>query len=305
MGNEILFLKAMQRLIATALLIFISNSYASKGMTRSANDANQPPSIGNYSVQGSQQPGPLFAFGQFTINQNQSQLFLNPSYLNGFQQYEWTISPFYVYGITDNLALFISTPIAAPYYEKPSYSYGPTDTEIQFEYAFYNGSNRRYTDQATLVVAGTVPTGSAHKNPSTGYGAASVFLGATYARTYVDWYGFISPGFTWIPPNNNSDLNIIYYYDAGIGRNLYSVPNRYYWFALVEVNGVYSGFDQIRGFAKPNSGNNIIFVSPSLIYATEQLYIQFGAAIPASQQWFSITNKINYVASLSVGWTFN
>ncbi|WP_133129294.1 hypothetical protein [Legionella yabuuchiae] len=287
------------------LLIYGSSSYASETVEQSSNTVIQPPNIGNYSVQGSQQPGPLFAFGQFTIDRNQSQLFLNPSYLNGFQQYQWTISPLYVYGITDNLTMLINTPIAVLYYQKPSRSYGPSDTDVQFEYAFYNGSNRRYTDQATVVVAGTVPTGSAKKEPSTGLGAASVFMGGTFARMYVDWYGFISPGITWIPPNNQSDLNLIYYYDAGIGRNLYSVSDRYYWFALVEVNGMYFGFDAAREFVKPNSGNNIIFVSPSLIYATEHLYLQFGVAIPAYQKWVSFEDKLNYEASFSIGWTFN
>lgn len=266
---------------------------------------DQPPKKGNFIFQDAQQPGPFYSFGQFTIDKDQSQLFLNPNYLKGVQQSYVTISPSFIYGITDNLSVLMSTPIAASYHEHSNQSSGLSDTSIQVEYALINTANRHYFGQASIMGAVSIPTGSLSKTPSTGYGSPSVFIGGSYNRMYVDWYWFVAQGALWITPNHDTRLGAKYLYDFGIGKNLVAKPGRYFWFALLELNGDYAGKNKMAGFNDPDSGGNIIFISPSLLYSTEKLTLQFGVALPVYQQLNGIQPQINYNTSLAIGWTFN
>jgi hypothetical protein len=241
--------------------------------------ASEPPPTGNYILPGSQQPGPLFSFGQYTINQYQSQLFMNPYYTRGFQQSYLSFEPSFIYGVTDNLSLLLSTPFAARYYESPNRSSGLTDSEVHLEYAFYNSSTNVYQDQATVVGGVSIPTGSARKLPNTGIGSSSLFLGLTYNKLYVDWYWFLSPGATYVLPNHDSHIGSYYYYQAGLGRNLLVINDSAYWLALVELDGAYYDKNKQFGRVDRNSGGNSISIAPSLLFATKRVYTQFGVSI--------------------------
>lgn len=267
--------------------------------------AAEPPPIGNFSLPGAQQPGPLFSFGQFDIDQNQMQLFMNPSYIKGVRERFLTIEPSYVYGVTDNLSYLVAIPIAAYYYQAPFKSSGLADATVQAEYAFLNTSTNTRQTQATIVLAATVPTGSLRKNPATGLGSPSLFSGLTYNQMYIEWYWFVSPGLTWVVPNKNTQLGSAYTYDAGVGKNLWVYSDNSSWFGLVEFNGLYAKRNKIDGVIDQNSGGNIITISPSLIYSTEKIYTQFGVAFPIQQSWNGMQAKTNYLASFLIGWLFN
>lgn len=48
------------------------------------------------------------------------------------------------------------------------------------------------------------------------------FIGATYSRMLVDWYGFIAPGALFASKKNSIQQGTQYYYNLGIGRNIKS-----------------------------------------------------------------------------------
>lgn len=255
--------------------------------------------VGNFSLLNSQQPGPFVSFGQNIIDKNQLQVFLFPSYLKVSQEHYLTAAPALLYGFSDTTSLLLTFPVAADYVVKNDHASGYGDTGLQGEYAFYNQNNHRYADQATLVGGLTLPTGSPYKTPPIGQGSPSYFIGGTYSRTDVDWYFFTSPGALISQASSNSPGVTHYLYQAGIGRNIKSIPDQYIVLALFELNGQYSQYS--AQFNGPGSGfgENVVLATPSLWLSTNQFILQLGLSTPLTSHWINA----GYYASASIGWT--
>ncbi|HFF3083611.1 hypothetical protein [Legionella pneumophila] len=163
----------------------------------------------------------------------------------------------------------------------------------------------KYVDQMTFVGALTAPTGSAKKDPSTGFGSLSYFLGGTYNRMSVDWFGLVSSGLNVITKHDGMKLGNQYLYQFGLGRNIKSETGKYIFFGLVEVNGVYTGKDKFIGEIDPNSGGNLVSIIPSLWFSTKKLFFQLGVALPILQTPNGEQNKIHYNTVATAGITFN
>lgn len=210
-----------------------------------------------------------------------------------------------VYGLSNKASFLVTVPVAANYVNETSRSHGLGDTYFQGEYAVYENSNVRYTEQMTFVGGLTAPTGSVNKDPSTGFGSSSYFLGSTYNRMSVDWLGFASSGLNVITKHNGMKLGNQYLYQMGLGRNIKSEAEKYIFFGLVEVNGIYTEKDKFIGEVDPNSGGNLVNIIPSLWFSTKKLFFQLGLSIPISQTPNGDQNKIHYNPVALAGITFN
>ncbi|HAT1822054.1 TPA: hypothetical protein I8Z14_002620 [Legionella pneumophila] len=266
---------------------------------------NEPPDIGNFALPASQQPGPFLSFGQSLIDKNQIQFYVSPNYLHYKNEHYLTISPSVVYGISNQASFLVTEPVAANYVNETSRSNGLGDTYFQGEYAFYENSNFKYVDQMTFVGGLTAPTGSAKKEPSTGFGSVSYFLGGTYNRMFVDWFGLVSSGLNVITKHDGMKLGNQYLYQVGLGRNIKSETGKYIFFGLVEMHGVYSEKDKFIGEVDLNSGGNLVNIIPSLWFSTKKLFFQVGVSIPISQTPNGEQNKIKYNPVAVAGITFN
>lgn len=273
----------------------------------------EPPQLGNFSLPASQQPGPLYSFGQNVIQKNQLIFFIGPSYqrVNNGSMVQQLNS--LLYGISDYNSLLIASPYAFDLQQDGSYSSGFGDTSIQFEQSIFSKSSNTYTQDATVLFGFSTPTGSAQKNPPTGGGTYSYFLGTTYNETYVYWMWFISTGMTlkgsyqdtlqhepvFTSPGNE------YLYQAGFGRNISSVPGKYELEFLIELGGTYFERTYTNGSINPLSGGNIIYATPSLWYSTPNWFLQLGCSVPVVQSWNDPSNINRYIISSSIGYTFS
>lgn len=266
-------------------------------------DGPQPPPIGNFYLPGSQQPGPLISFGQNILQQNQIQLFMLGDKYAGTQGYRaYDIQPSIIYGVTDCLSAMLSLPYAVNYKSGTDESKGFEDATVQLEYAYYNSSTTEYQNQFTIVGNITAPTGSVTKNPATGYGSPSVFIGGTFDHMSVDWYYFASPGVTLTTSNNGNKLGNNFLYQAGIGRNLKD-SNGWLFAVVVEADGAYAQKDRIDGAINPNSGGNVVYLTPSLWASTKQFIFQIGAGYPVAQHLFGNQPRNTYLLAADVGWS--
>ncbi|MCL9683759.1 hypothetical protein [Legionella maioricensis] len=297
---------------------FISCLIAFSPFSSTALAANQkspapsasPPSVGLFSLPFSQQPGPFLSFGQNIIEKNKLQIYLSPTYLKLDDQYYFAFTPSLLYGLTDSASFYLYTPWAIDY-RAPDHnndihhSSGASDTSLQFEYAFYQGSDSTKTEFASFVTAVTLPSGTFNKFPSTGFGSPSYFWGVTFNQTFIDWLWFVSPGLFKFTPYNNVHLGSQYLYQLGIGHNIFSVKNQYIFSGLLELNGQYTEKNKIFGQANPNSGGNLVFIVPSLWFSTEKLIAQLGISLPISQHFYGEQAKVKYNIVASLGWTFS
>jgi hypothetical protein len=264
----------------------------------------EPPKIGNFALPSQQQPGALISFGQNTIDKKQARWYLFADDFIGVEKHFADIIPGILYGVTDNLSIFFNVPIAASYRENKNHSSGLEDVFLQLEYGFYAKQTSTFSDEATLVTHVTFPTGSTQKQPTTGFGSPSVFLGATFNRTYVDWFGFTSHGVVETTSHDGTKIGNQFLYQFGLGRNIKSVVSQWMLAWMVEVDGLYVQRNKIQGITDPDSGGNVIYITPSLWFSTKKLIIQLGVGAPITQHLFGEQKRDNYLLAANFGYNF-
>ena len=263
----------------------------------------KPPKIGNYSLPTSQQPAALFGFGGNIIDKGEVQLYLFADDFVGKKKITIDIIPSVLFGITDNWSVFFNAPFTPLLRDGPNKSSGLEDFFIQLEYAFYNKSTATYVDQATLVTNITVPTGSIHKNPPTGFGSPGLFLGGTYYRTWVDWFAFTANGAVLTGSEHGTKFGDQFLYQMGFGRNFPS-PKGWIYAWMIEVDGQYNKKNRIDEIIDNNSGGNTIYVTPSIWISSKEMLFQFGVSLPVNQNLFGDQNKFDYALNLNFAWSF-
>ena len=277
------------------LLIFTVNSKASEDIS--------PPKTGNFILPVSQQPAPLIGFGENIIDKNEKVFYLFADDLVGNQKHLTEVAFTALYGISENVALLLYIPYATSFKMNQKKSKGITDSDVQLEYAFYNKSTFQYVDQATIVTNVSFPTGSIHKNPPTGFGSPSFFLGATYNRTYSDWFYFGSPGVQLTSSKDNTQDGNNYLYQLGLGKNMFD--HKGWIFAwMTEFDGIYSQKNRIQGVMDPNSGGNVIYITPSFWASSKEFLLQLGVGFPVVQDLYGTQPKSYYLLVANLAWSF-
>lgn len=265
------------------------------------NDA--PPKIGNFSLPTSQQPATLFGFGNNIIDKGELQLSLFADAFAGKRRKNIDLVPNIVYGITDKWSISFYTPFTPKYENTYHRSSGALDFFAGTEYAFYSKSTSTYADQATVLVNLTAPTGSTSKNPQTGLGSPSVFLGGTFYRTMVEWFLFTAQGVLLPTSYHGTKFGNQYLYQFGFGRNFWT-PKGWIYAWMVDIDGLYSCRNRFRGSLDRNSGGNVMYVTPSLWISSKELSLQFGVGFPVYQNLFGSQNTFDYVLNFNVSWSF-
>lgn len=263
----------------------------------------KPPPIGNFSLLPSQQPGMLFGFGGNIIDKGEIQLFLFADEFVGRNKLTIDVLPGILFGVTDDFSIFFNFPFTPLLKDGKDRSSGMEDFFVQLEYAFYNKSTYSYVDQATLVSNVTCPTGSTHKNPWTGFGAPSFFIGSTYTRTTIDWVMFAAPGAILTTSDHGTKAGEQFLYQLGLARNIPS-PCGWIYAWMLEIDGQYFKRNRVHGKLDPDSGGNSIFVTPSLWISSKEMIIQFGVSVPINQNLFGHQRKFDYAFNFNFAWSF-
>lgn len=265
---------------------------------------------GNLALPISQQPTPLFAFGQNIVAKGDLQLFGQADYLPSNHNTFIEVIPGILFGVTKNLSLFFNIPAAARSGHNQNRSFGIEDVWLQAEYAFFNRDEERYAIQSTLVGIVFFPTEASKQNPSTGINAPAVLIGTTLSYTGVDWYAYISPEGVFSLDSQNKK---IFLYQAGFGRNIaYSSKNRVLT-PLIELYGAFSKNsasnntpERQNSFPSGRAGGNNLYLGPTIWFATQRFILQAGILIPVLQKVTAENpNKNKYWAAANIGWKFN
>lgn len=302
--------KQLRSLIISIFFIY-SYSYGEDSCDTDSKEAEsikekkqeEPPKTGNFALSTSQQPSALFGFGGNIIDEDEVQLYFFGDQFRGTSRIVTDLIPSILFGITNNLSIFFNFPFTPLMESNEHKSSGLEDFFVQLEYAFYNKSKTAYSDQATVVANITVPTGSINKNPPTGFGAPSIFLGATYYHMLSDWFVFTAPGAVLTFSEHGTKFGDQFLYQFGIGRNIPS-PKDWIYAWMVEVDGQYNKRNRINGALDHNSGGNIIYVTPSAWISSKEMLFQFGVSLPVNQNLFGNQHKLDYALNVNFAWSF-
>ncbi len=260
---------------------------------------------GNLALPESQQPGPLVGFGQNIVEKHDFLVFMFPDSLIGRRKSFTEVAPSILYGIRDNLSIFIEWPIAIDFRMKNQHSSGIQDLLVQLEYAPYNREGKTSTKQITTVTSLILPFGSDRKIPPTGFGSIAFFLGTTASYTGIDWFFYMSPAVL-LPTKNkhHTKFGNMLLYQAGIGKNIAYSSNEWIFMWMVEFSGLLRQRDKINGVIDPNSGGNGILICPSLWFSTQHFIGQGTVAVNVYQHLFGNQTKDKIFIAFNLGWKF-
>ncbi len=289
--------------ISLCLLLILFNSviFASLEDEDKNDKKDDPIKQGNFSLPGSQQPGPLVSFGEHIIAKGKVQLYLQADDFAGKNKHLVDALPGILYGIADNFSVFLSFPMAIDFRYGNNHSSGIEDIFLSFEYAYYNTKSKHSVSQGTILGTVFFPSGIITKEPSTGNGAVSFFIGTTFNKTYTEWFFFGSPGALFPTTNGGTRIGNEYDYQLGFGRNIKSVPDKYIFAWMVEMDGAYFERDRINGILNPNSGGNLVYVTPSIWYSTKKLIFQVGVGGVLTQHWLGNQTPEKYLITANLG----
>lgn len=263
----------------------------------------QPAKIGNFALPSSQQPSGVVGFGENIIDKGEVQLMCPTNEFIGKNKTTINTIPSILFGVTETFSLLFNFPFTPLLKEDYHKSRGLEDFSIQPEYAFYTKSTANFLDQATLVANITFPTGSTKKDPATGFGAPSLFVGATYSHERVDWFVFTACGAVLTASAHKTKFGDQFLYQFGFGRNIPS-PKGWIYAWMIEIDGQYSKKNRMHGSIDHNSGGNIITTTPSLLISSKTIRIHFGISFPINQNLFGRQRKFNYALNFAFAWSF-
>lgn len=269
-----------------------------------AHENRDPLPVGNFSVPTPTQISPLVSFGQLLIGKDALEPELGGSYTKAHSNFNNNLTPNIIYGILDELSATLFFPITLKAQSERSNSSGFGDLTLQLEYGFFSRSDINYAIQSTIVGNVQFPTGSIKKNPRTGGGTLSYFIGSTFSFLSPNWYAFASPGANFTISQNNLDIKFgnSFLYQCGIARNIAAFGSPGWIFdIMLEFDGVYTAKTKVSGRTDKDSGSNIILLTPSLWLSSNILIFQFGVSIPVLQQLNGIQEKWQYAINYNLG----
>lgn len=265
--------------------------------------------IGNFALKASQQPGPLVSFGQNMVDKGDVQIFSFIDDFAGCNKRLITVVPTMLYGLQNNFSLYIQIPVAAKYKEDNLTFHGLQDILMQLEYAFYDHIREATTNQISIVVNATLPTGdssfqSFHPKTFSNYGSPTFFIGFTADHFSPTWYSFISAGARIPTKNENVTIGKQFLYQCGISHNITALADAYIFNWLIEFDGTYKQKNKNFGITDPNSGGNQILLGPSLWLSTPHFSLQAGISAVIYQYLYGKQNKDTYFLSIEAGYKF-
>ncbi len=264
---------------------------------------DEPEKIGNFLLPSSQQAGPLFGFGQNIVDKGDKQVFLNYNLFQGRQRSLSILFPGFLYGIRDDLSLFIFFPIITKSRDGCSRSHGISDILMQLEYAYVDKKTKSTATQATVIGALFLPTGSAKKIPSTGFGSPSILLGATFSYTTRLWLAWVQGGAILTSKHHGTKFGNKFLYQTGFEWCFYAQKG---WLLawMIEGLGLYEHKDRMQEKLDKNSGGNTFWIGPSFWASSKKWIIQAGVAAPVVQHLSGIQNKYSYWIDINIGYKF-
>jgi hypothetical protein len=283
--------------------MFIHGGIYTQNKAVTNNNIWQYTKVGNLALPTSQQPGPLLGFGQNMIDKNDIQLFVFPDWLIGQCKKNIEIAPSVLYGIRDDLSIFIEMPIAAKFKLGNQSSSGLEDILLQLEYAPYTRKKEETIDQITAVTSILLPSGSDTKTPPTGFGSPSFFIGVTASHLATDWFYYISPAVLLTTQHANcTKAGNQFLYQAGIGKNIAYSSDEWIFTWMIELAGTYIQKSRSGGFVNPDTGGNTIILGPSLWFSTQRFIAQGTIAPVISENLFGKQFKNNVYIAFNFGW---
>ena len=258
--------------------------------------------IGNFSVPFLTQIAPLVGFGQTLIGEKALLPQITGNYTKSHHGYTNVVAPNIIYGIRDDLAVSFAVPFNPKSRSDSSHSSGIRDIFLQSEYAYFSKTYSDHTLQGTVLANVQFPTGSSSKNPPNGNGSFSYFAGTTFSFVSYNWYAFASTGANITTKHHGTKFGNSYLYQCGFARYIKQLsPSGWMFDLMIEFTGTYSKKEKIHRKTDPDSGGNIILVTPSIWLSSKRWIIQWGMDFPLIQNLNGHQDKIRYSFDYNLG----
>lgn len=259
---------------------------------------------GNLLLKPSQRVAPLFGFGQRIIEEQNLLVFQAINDTSAKNQNYFGGESRLLYGLDDDHDLFVILPESIRLKKNCHTSSGFGDLIIQLESLIFQKYYPTHYYYMTLVANITIPTGSANKNPNTGFGSPSFFLGIPFRYVSINWYFYNAYGVVLTTSNMGTKFGNQFLYQAGLGRSL-SHSKHWILTLTLEVTGIYSQKNKCNFVINQNSGGNVMWLGPNLWASNERIILHGGFQFAITQQLFGKQNKNIFRMAALFGYKFN
>lgn len=257
---------------------------------------------GNLALPTSQEPGPLFCLGQNIVDKGDFQGYFLTDMIGSKNNNFVQVMPSILYGFSDNFSLYAGLPIGVHGKLNTIHPTSLDDALIQLEYAFYTKDTPTYANQITVVANVQIPTKISRLHRALPLNPPHFLLGLTANHMSCDWYFFGSSAIEFGKKNDGKNFGHIFYYQGGLGKNLYYVSNKRILTFVFELFGAYYKPSKHNSLSKHSS--NIFYGGPCIWFSTPRLIFQTGIAFPFTQKLFRLA-KTDYFLAAELGWKFN
>ncbi|MES1223166.1 MAG: hypothetical protein ABUT20_47170 [Bacteroidota bacterium] len=263
--------------------------------------ADHPEKKGNFLLSSSQQIGPLFGFGQNIVDKHDTQVFANLQQFGGIQKNHTSVLPSILYGIRNNLSIFITFPNVPPINDGFQLQRNLNSIVPQLEYAFINKETKTSTTQMTGVFNVSIPTGSSKKRIINRSGSTSICLGSTLSYMTQWWSGWVQAGAVLTASgNHNTKLGNRFLYQAGLEK-YFATRDGWIFAGIIELFGIH---EQINNQDALISGKNTFFIGPSLWASSHKIIMQLGLATPIKKHTLKKQFKRPHFLSVNLAYKF-
>ena len=235
------------------------------------------------------------------------------------------------YGVTPNLTVSLRTPYVVrenvrqlphghddgdedehgPQVEDLGDSRGLGDTVFFGQYRFFDAPAQSL--ESALLFGVEMPTGATNERAATGdlfeaelqpgSGSWDPMLGVAVSKrwgkvsVHSNVLYFLSTQGT-----QDTRLGDTFYYNAAVVQTLLDGPAALS--VSLEGNGVYKQKEEVDGESKPNSGGNIVLLSPGMVLSYGSFSGNLSVGIPIVQDLNGVQNDVGYRLLLAAGYSF-
>jgi hypothetical protein len=288
--------------IVALTLIALSTHFSATAFTSCNFPEPEQLRIGNLALPSSQQPGTLFGFGQYIVDEGDFLGACAPIFQLGHDNNFSYVVPYLTYGIQDDMVVIFSLPVAAEFRDGCHTSSGLLDAYLEFEYAMYSYVTEVSSWEFSLVGAFTLPFGNWRKQPSTGFGSPAFFAGTIARYLSTEWYWYLALGGFFTTSHNNSRGGNTYLYQTGFGKNIGYESDKWICTLIFELNGNFSEKHKFCGILDQNTGGTQIALGPSIFFSTQKFIFQAGILPVVYQKWNGRQRKATMLIDLNFQW---
>lgn len=246
---------------------------------------------------------PLFSFEYAVLKKNSFYIAEELFFVEQKPHSSWILFTQAYYGIINNITLVAIVPIFS---QKPDQNHGKKtglgDLLVQANYRIYDNQSDDYRYRIITTAGIQFPTATVTEKTVLTFNTTSFFLAITQDAATRDWYFYSNFAALINIKRDNLKFGDTLNFNIGIGK-IFCVKGIVFTI-LAELSDFYSRPNRLNKIPDLSTGENFLFLGPSLRVRYKAFLFQAGIQSVVSHHARFSNNTIKYQTGVFVGYSF-